>query len=72
MTVVGILRGVGSRLLECGCLVGVYETYDTRIIEIVDARKATCGNSSHRVGARLKRDTGKGPQENPAADRPQP
>jgi hypothetical protein len=33
-----ILRGLGSRSLPCGCLVGIYETYDNKTIEVVDAR----------------------------------
>jgi len=46
-----ILRGVGSRVLPCGCLIGLYETYDGKTIAVVDARAASCGDVAHRVNA---------------------
>jgi hypothetical protein len=49
-----ILRGVGSRLLPCGCLVGLYETYRGQTVAIVDAREEHCANDTHHVGARLQ------------------
>jgi hypothetical protein len=42
-----ILRGVSSRLLACGCLAGVYETYDGDIVTILDARGAQCVERTH-------------------------
>jgi hypothetical protein len=45
-----ILKGVSSRFLPCGCLAGVYETYDAEIVTIVDARGASCTDSSHAKG----------------------
>ena len=45
-----ILRGVSSRLLPCGCLTGVYETYDGEIVVIVDARGPTCADTAHADG----------------------
>ena len=36
-----ILRGLSSYLLQCGCLVGVYETYNGEIVRLVD----NCGNA---------------------------
>jgi hypothetical protein len=48
-----ILRGVGSRILACGCLVGLYETYDGRIIAVIDSCSAACTDKSHRVNAAL-------------------
>jgi hypothetical protein len=48
-----ILRGVSSRLLSCGCLAGVYETYDGEIVTIVDARGASCADSLHIEGNAL-------------------
>ena len=45
-----ILRVLRSRTLECGCLVGVYESYDGRVAEIVDARDDRCTNPRHRLG----------------------
>jgi hypothetical protein len=45
-----ILRGLSSRFLPCGCLAGVYETYDGEIVTIVDARGATCAESGHDNG----------------------
>lgn len=45
-----ILRGVSSRFLPCGCLAGVYETYDGEIVTIVDARGASCADAAHVGG----------------------
>jgi hypothetical protein len=46
-----LLRGVGSHLLPCGCLVGLYETYDARTVAIIDAQGASCPNAEHRMDA---------------------
>lgn len=45
-----ILRGLSSKCLPCGCLAGVYETYDGLIVTIIDARGTECGVESHRSG----------------------
>ena len=44
-----ILRGVGSRMLPCGCLVGLYEAYDKKTVALIDARGSGCLDASHRV-----------------------
>lgn len=44
-----ILRGLGSRALPCGCLVGVYETYASQTVAIVDAKGSDCPDRQHRV-----------------------
>src|SRR5215208_3400086 len=44
-----ILRGLDSRALACGCLVGVYETYRGQTIAIIDAKGVTCAERAHRV-----------------------
>lgn len=49
----GILRGVSSRLLSCGCLAGVYETYDGEIVTIVDARGDSCTDAAHALGNKI-------------------
>lgn len=49
----GILRGLGSRALPCGCLVGLYETYSTETVAIVDAKGAGCADAAHRVDATI-------------------
>lgn len=46
-----ILRGVGSTLLPCGCLVGLYETYDGRTVGLLDARNPACVIAAHHVNA---------------------
>jgi hypothetical protein len=46
-----ILRGIGSRTLPCGCLVGLYETYDRQTVAIIDARCSTCADPNHVVDA---------------------
>jgi len=37
-------------MLPCGCVAGVYETYDGPIVTLLDEREATCGNLSHIEG----------------------
>jgi len=45
-----ILRGLSSRLLSCGCLVGVYQTYGGEIVGILDARGPSCAETTHATG----------------------
>ncbi len=45
-----ILRGLSSRSLPCGCLAGVYETYDGDVVAIVDAKGSTCAHATHQNG----------------------
>jgi hypothetical protein len=45
-----LLRGVGSRLLPCGCLAGIYETYADTTVTIIDARGEHCDHREHTVG----------------------
>jgi hypothetical protein len=45
-----ILRGLNSHQLPCGCLLGVYETYDGLVVRLFDAISDTCGNPGHRPG----------------------
>jgi hypothetical protein len=44
-----LLRGLGSRLLPCGCLAGIYETYADTTVTIIDARGEHCENVEHTV-----------------------
>jgi hypothetical protein len=50
-----ILRGLTSRLLPCGCLAGVYETYDGLVITLLDEKLGTCPDSRHVEGEELPR-----------------
>lgn len=45
-----ILRGLSSKGLPCGCLAGVYETYDGLVVTIIDAKGTECSVLSHRSG----------------------
>jgi hypothetical protein len=45
-----ILRGLGGRTLPCGCLTGVYETYDGSVVRILDERGENCRNPAHQTG----------------------
>jgi hypothetical protein len=45
-----ILRVLRSRTLACGCLTGVYEAYDGRVAEILDARGEECADARHAPG----------------------
>ena len=51
-----ILRGLSSRVLPCGCLTGVYETYANEIVGIIDARGASCADAAHGPGEKLSLD----------------
>jgi hypothetical protein len=44
-----ILRGLSSRILPCGCLIGVYETYEGEIVGILDARNPACADPAHKL-----------------------
>ena len=50
----GILRGVSGKVLECGCLVGVYETYGGQVLVEVDAVQPRC--TDHHKGERVPAD----------------
>ena len=45
-----ILRGLTSRRLSCGCVLGVYETYDGRVVSILDVRGDRCQDARHEPG----------------------
>ena len=45
------LRGLSGRVLACGCLIGVYETYDGVVVATIDARGDACRESEHRLHA---------------------
>jgi hypothetical protein len=53
-----ILRGLTSRLLPCGCVAGIYETYDGDVVTLLDERQAACPHSHHQNGSRLPELTG--------------
>ena len=55
-----ILRGLSSRLLLCGCLAGVYETYDNEVVGILDARGSSCADPAHQPGHALTLDVATG------------
>jgi len=46
----GILRGLRSHLLQCGCLAGIYERYGGETIVIIDAAGEGCGEAGHMPG----------------------
>jgi hypothetical protein len=48
-----ILRGLTSRLLPCGCIAGVYETYDGAVVTLLDERQATCQDPTHGDGNQI-------------------
>ena len=45
-----IQRGLSSRFLPCGCLAGIYETYEGEVVAVVDARSTTCADPAHAIG----------------------
>lgn len=48
-----ILRGLTSHVLPCGCVAGVYETYDGHVITLLDERESACRNDTHENGNRI-------------------
>ena len=48
-----ILRGLTSHVLPCGCVAGVYETYDGHVITLLDERASMCLIDTHRNGNRI-------------------
>lgn len=44
-----LLRGLGGRVLPCGCLVGVYETYGGDVVATIDSRGLTCSEPAHHL-----------------------
>jgi len=61
------LRGLGGRVLPCGCLVGVYETYNGSVVSTVDARGPECGVADHQLHRILEASPD---STGPSADRP--
>jgi hypothetical protein len=49
-----ILRGLDSRALPCGCLVGVYETYGSETVAIIDVKGSVCSDHAHRVDSHVE------------------
>ena len=49
-----ILRGLDSRTLPCGCLVGVYETYGSETVAIIDVKGSVCSDQAHRVDSHVE------------------
>jgi hypothetical protein len=64
-----ILRGLSSETLPCGCLAGVYETYDGLVVSIVDAKGTRCDDSSHRIGKIIPAPSEKSPAQPDARPR---
>jgi hypothetical protein len=64
-----ILRGLSSRLLPCGCIVGIYETYDGATVTLLDDRDAKCADPAHVNGDPIPDFIGVGPSSATQADR---
>ena len=41
------LRGLGGRVLPCGCLVGIYETYNSGAVATIDVKSTDCDRADH-------------------------
>lgn len=48
-----ILKGLSSRLLSCGCVAGIYETYDGQVVTLLDERSRECNDRNHENGNRI-------------------
>jgi hypothetical protein len=49
LTHVRLLRGLAGHVLPCGCLVGVYETYNKDVVATIDACGPRCETPGHRL-----------------------
>ena len=49
----GVRTLVGSRVLPCGCMAGVYETWSNRQVVIIDAHGETCTDATHETNGIL-------------------
>ena len=56
-----ILRGLTSRLFPCGCIAGVYETYDGKAVTLLDDRHTSCTDALHVEGSALPEVSGMRP-----------
>jgi hypothetical protein len=65
-----ILRGLSSRVLPCGCLAGVYETYEGVVILILDAKGPQCADSAHVAGNPIPTEPGNPPRAHQTAEDP--
>lgn len=43
----GVRILVSSRLLSCGCLVGVYDTWSGWVVAVIDAPSESCRHEGH-------------------------
>ena len=48
-----LLRGLSGRVLPCGCLVGLYETYEGDVVATIDVRGKSCQSPDHRLHATI-------------------
>jgi hypothetical protein len=48
-----ILRVVGSKALDCGCFVGLYELYSGQVITVIDCQGERCDTSWHVVDTKV-------------------
>ena len=48
-----ILRGLTSQVLPCGCVAGVYETYDGDVVTLLDEHDSSCAIDTHQEGNRI-------------------
>jgi hypothetical protein len=48
-----ILRGLRSTVLPCGCVAGVYETYDGKIVTLIDTPNVSCADPAHKNGSEV-------------------
>ena len=67
-----ILRGLSSKFLPCGCLAGVYETYDGTVVGILDAKADACHVATHRNGKIIPVDASVPARVTPSDDTKQP
>jgi hypothetical protein len=47
----GVRSLVGGGVLPCGCLIGIYDTWGSGTITIVDGRGEQCPHDRHRENA---------------------
>jgi len=55
-----LLRGLAGRVLPCGCLIGVYETYGGGVVSTIDAVGRGCNKPNHQLHRVIESDSREG------------
>jgi hypothetical protein len=51
----GVRQIVAGGVLDCGCLAGLYETWNGELVEILDGHSDSCRHLHHNLNVVLRR-----------------